>query len=79
MPLLAWRWRFGRMLGAFRWVRDRYEIWRVVSGIVLVLLGLALFFDRFWLLNVYAGRLFDALGLDGCPASEPRAAHVLLV
>src|SRR5439155_26594171 len=35
---------FARAMGAFRWLRDRYMIIQVVSGVMLVALGLLLFF-----------------------------------
>ena len=52
-----------RAMGAFRWLRDRYEALRIVSGGLLVGLGLLLFFDRFWWLNVAFNRLFESLGV----------------
>ena len=56
---------FGHAMTAFRWVRDHYDVIRVVSGAVLVALGLLLFFDRNWWLNVAVHRFFDAIGLGG--------------
>jgi cytochrome c-type biogenesis protein len=54
---------FTRVVGAFRWLRDRYREVRVVSGALLVAVGLLLFFDRFWWLNVAVNRVFDFVGL----------------
>jgi cytochrome c-type biogenesis protein len=54
---------FNRVLGASRWLRDRYLAVRVVSGAVLVAVGLLLFFDRFWWLNSGVSRVRDFLGL----------------
>jgi cytochrome c-type biogenesis protein len=54
---------FTRAMGAFRWVRDHYTWIRVVSGMVLVALGLLLFFHRDWWLNVFLHRAFEAIGL----------------
>ena len=54
---------FARAMGAFRWLRDHYQTIRVASGAILVALGLLLFFDRFWWLNVAANRVKDAVGL----------------
>jgi cytochrome c-type biogenesis protein len=54
---------FTRVLGAFRWLRDRYREVRVVSGALLVAVGLLLFFDRFWWLNVAVNRVFDFVGI----------------
>ena len=48
---------------AFRWLRDHYTAIRVVSGAVLVALGLLLFFHRNWWLNVLLNRVLDAVGL----------------
>lgn len=54
---------FARAMGAFRWVRDRYEAIRVTGGLMLVTLGLLLFFHRDWWLRGALGRLLDAVGL----------------
>ena len=51
-------------MGAFRWVRDHYSWIRVVSGFVLVALGLLLFFHRDWWLNVFLHRALEAVGLS---------------
>ena len=50
-------------MGASRWLRDRYQVMRVVGGAFLVALGLLLFFDRFWWLNVAVNRLFEFFGI----------------
>lgn len=63
LPLVLVGAGFGRTLGASRWLRDRYPVVRAVSGAVLVVLGLLLFFDRFWWLNVGINRLFELLGI----------------
>jgi cytochrome c-type biogenesis protein len=55
---------FTRAMGAFRWVRDHYSWIRVVSGAVLVALGLLLFFHRDWWLNVLVHRALEAIGLN---------------
>ena len=54
---------FARAMGAFRWLRDRYMVIQVVSGIVLVALGLLLFFHRDWWLHVAVNRVLDGIGL----------------
>jgi cytochrome c-type biogenesis protein len=54
---------FARAMGAFRWLRDRYTVIQVVSGVVLVALGLLLFFHRDWWLHVALNRVLDDLGL----------------
>jgi cytochrome c-type biogenesis protein len=54
---------FDRVLAASRWLRDHYAAVRVVSGALLVTIGLLLFFDRFWWLNAGVSRLRDAVGL----------------
>ena len=56
---------FGHAMTAFRWVRNHYDAIRVSSGAVLVALGLLLFFDRNWWLNVAVHRFFDSIGLGG--------------
>ena len=54
---------FGRAMSAFRWVRNRYTLIQVASGITLVALGLLLFFHRDWWLHVALNRTLDAIGL----------------
>ncbi len=54
---------FARAMGAFRWLRDRYHVIQVVSGAILVVLGLLLFFHRDWWLHVALNRLLDDIGL----------------
>jgi hypothetical protein len=50
-------------MGAFRWLRDRYDVLRVISGALLVALGLLLFFDRFWWLNIGFNRTLEFFGI----------------
>jgi cytochrome c-type biogenesis protein len=64
LPFLVVALGFGRVLNAFRWLRDRYGVFRTISGALLVALGLLLFFDRFWWLNVAVNRVFEAVGID---------------
>ena len=54
---------FARAMSAFRWLRNHYTAIRVVSGAVLVALGLLLFFHRNWWLNVFLNRILDTIGL----------------
>jgi cytochrome c-type biogenesis protein len=54
---------FDRAMGASRWLRDRYAVIRLVSGAVLVALGLLLFFDRFWWIRIGFNRMFEFFGI----------------
>jgi cytochrome c-type biogenesis protein len=54
---------FTRAMSAFRWVRDRYKLIELASGVILVALGLLLFFHRDWWLHVALNRALDAIGL----------------
>ncbi len=54
---------FSRAMSTFRWLRDRYNVIQVVSGVTLVVLGLLLFFHRDWWLHVALNRTLDAIGL----------------
>ena len=56
---------FTRAMGAFRWLRDHYAAIQLVSGAIMVALGLLLFFERFYILRVYLNRALERLGLDG--------------
>jgi cytochrome c-type biogenesis protein len=54
---------FTRAMASFRWVRDRYKLIEVASGVILIALGLLLFFHRDWWLHVALNRTLDAIGL----------------
>jgi cytochrome c-type biogenesis protein len=54
---------FDRAMSASRWLRDRYDVVRFVSGALLVALGLLLFFDRFWWIRIAFNRLFEKFGV----------------
>jgi cytochrome c-type biogenesis protein len=64
VPLIVSAVAFDRALGAASFLRDRYAVIRVVSGLVLVVLGLLVFFDRVWWLSVAVNRVLRAAGLD---------------
>jgi cytochrome c-type biogenesis protein len=51
IPFLATGMVFGPAMGSFRWLRDHYRYFEVVGGIVLVVFGLLLFFDKMWWLR----------------------------
>jgi cytochrome c-type biogenesis protein len=55
---------FTKAMSAFRWVRDQYRVIQIVGGVTLVALGLLLFFDRSWWLNVAVNRVLESVGLD---------------
>lgn len=54
---------FAQAMGAFRWLRDHYEVIRVTGGLMLVALGLLLFFHRDWWLRVFLNHLLESVGL----------------
>ena len=51
IPFLAAGAVFAPAMGSFRWLRDRYRYFEIAGGMVLVTLGLLLFFDRIWWLR----------------------------
>jgi hypothetical protein len=51
-------------MGAFRWLRDHYVAIQVVSGAIMVALGLLLFFERFYVLRIYLNRFLERLGIE---------------
>lgn len=55
---------FTRAMGAFRWLRDHYRAIQFAGGVVMVALGLLLFFGRFWVLRVYLNRALEWLGIE---------------
>jgi cytochrome c-type biogenesis protein len=54
---------FSQAMGAFRWLRDHYLVIQIAGGVMLVALGLLLFFHRDWWLRVFLNRLLDEVGL----------------
>jgi cytochrome c-type biogenesis protein len=54
---------FVRGMTLFRWMRDNYRVFSIVGGVILVALGLLLFFDEFYRVQVYTHRVLEALGL----------------
>jgi len=54
---------FAHAMRAFRWVRDHYAVVQGVSGVVLVALGLLLFFNRDWWLSVAVDQMLTWVGL----------------
>jgi cytochrome c-type biogenesis protein len=54
---------FSHAMSGFRWLRDRYTVIQVVSGLILVALGLLLFFHRDWWLHVALNRALNYVGL----------------
>ncbi len=63
VPFLAAGAAFGRAMAAFRWLRNHYGVIRGASGAVLLGIGLLLFFDRYWWLQVAFNRALNAVGL----------------
>ena len=55
---------FTRMMGAFRWLRDHYRAIQFAGGLVMVALGLLLFFGRFYVLRIYVNRALEWFGLE---------------
>jgi cytochrome c-type biogenesis protein len=54
---------FTRAMRTFRWARDRFRLLEIVSGAILVALGLLLFFHKDWWLHVALNRTLEAIGL----------------
>ena len=55
---------FARAMGAFLWLRDYYRAIQFAGGVIMVALGLLLFFGRFYVLRIYVNRLFEWFGLE---------------
>jgi cytochrome c-type biogenesis protein len=68
VPLLLLAVAFGRTIVALRFVRDRYELLRMVSGVLLVAFGLLLFTDRVWWLQVSVDHVLRSVGVDTLPS-----------
>lgn len=63
VPFLVAAALFVPAMGLFRRIRDHYAVIQLVSGAILVALGVLLFVDRFWWIRVYLNRIFEKLGL----------------
>ena len=55
---------FTRVMGAFRWLRDHYRAIQFAGGVIMVSVGLLLFFGRFYVLRIYLNRFLERLGLE---------------
>ena len=51
VPFVVTGMLFGPAMGSFRWLRDHYRYIEVGGGIILVVLGLLLFFGKLWWLR----------------------------
>lgn len=54
---------FTRSMAAFRWLRDHYQLIQISGGVIMVAVGLLLFFGRFYILRIYVNRALEWLGL----------------
>ncbi len=64
VPFMLTAVAFTRATAAFRWLRDRWMIVTVFSGLVLVTMGVLLLSGELTQLNVDAQRALDSIGLD---------------
>jgi cytochrome c-type biogenesis protein len=55
---------FTRTMGAFRWLRDHYRVIQFAGGLTMVVLGLLLYFGRFYPLRIYLNRALERVGID---------------
>jgi hypothetical protein len=51
----------GRTMTVFRLMRDRYDLVRLFSGLVLLAAGLLVFFDRTYILNGWVNHITESL------------------
>ncbi len=64
VPFLASAVAFDRFATGFRWLRDRYTIITVASGLVLIAVGVLVYDNEMARLAVQARNLLDATGID---------------
>ena len=55
---------FDKAMFAFRWLRDRWVIVSVVSGAILIVMGVMILTGELTKLNIEAQKLLNDLGLD---------------
>jgi cytochrome c-type biogenesis protein len=63
VPFLASAVAFERLSGGFRWLRDHYTIITVVSGLILIVVGVLVYRHEMTRLASEARSLLDSLGL----------------
>ena len=61
LPFLLAAVALGHTMTAFRFMRDSYDLVRVFSGVVLVVAGLLVFFDRTFVLNGWVNHITESL------------------
>ncbi len=61
LPFLIASVALGQTMSVFRVVRDRWDVVRTFSGVVLVTAGLLVFFDQVYLLNGFVNRVAERL------------------
>ncbi|MGN6377375.1 MAG: cytochrome c biogenesis CcdA family protein [Gaiellales bacterium] len=61
LPFLAAAAALGRVMSVAQIVRDRYDLVRVVCGALLVAAGLAVFFDRMYMVNAWVDHVSRAV------------------
>jgi len=64
IPFLASAVAFDRLSTGFRWMRDHYGVITVVSGVILIAVGLLVFNNEMTRMAAEARSLIDAIGLD---------------
>jgi len=64
VPFLLTALAFTRAWGAFRWLRDRYLVITVISGAVLITMGVLLLTGELTRLNIEAQQALDSLGIN---------------
>ena len=64
VPFILSALAFSRVTGVFRFFRDHYAVITVVSGLILMVMGVLLFTNELTTLNSKALSLLDDLGLN---------------
>ena len=64
VPFLASAVAFDRFSTGFRWLRDHYQVITVVSGVILIVVGVLVFNSEMTRLAAEARSALDAVGLD---------------
>ena len=64
IPFLLSALAFERVTGAFKWIRDHYVVINVVSGVILIAVGILVFEHQMTRMAAEARQLAESLGLD---------------
>ena len=64
VPFLISAVAFTSAIGVFGWFRRHYVVLTVIAGVILIAMGVLIYTDELFRLNIEAQKLLDSLGLN---------------